>query len=178
MLVEPGTLTAADCGPDSLAAGFINSLAAAQDYGVWAGGNELQLVLPAGGGVLLLRNVNVPTTAVVEAIACVTGTITTRESPIALPEDAVVQVQLQDTSLADAPAKVVGEQIIGNPGQLPLSYEVCYDPDQIQSNHTYTMSVRITGDDGKLLFINDIAIPVITRGSPTENVEAVVIPVG
>jgi uncharacterized lipoprotein YbaY len=177
MLVEPGSLTAADCGSDSLAAGFINSLAAAQDYGVWAGGNELQLVLPAGGGVLLLRKAGAPTPAGGEARACVTGTITSQE-PVDLPEDSLVQVQLQDTSLADAKAIVLGEQIITNPGQLPRSFEVCYDPDQIQSNHTYTMSVRITNGDGKLWFINDTAIPVITRGSPTENVEAGVIPVG
>ena len=178
MLVEPGTLTAAGCGPDSLAAGFINSLAAAQSYGVWAGGKELQLVLPAGGSVLLLRNADAPMPAGNdEANACVTGTITYQEEK-SLPDDAVVQVQLQDTSLADAPAMVIGEQIVTNPGQVPVPFEVCYDPDQIQANHTYTMSVRITDGAGKLLFINDTAIPVITRGSPTENIEIVVIPVG
>ena len=40
------------------------------------------------------------------------------------------------------------------------------------------MSCRIAGSDGSLLFINDTAIPVITRGFPTENVEIPVIQVG
>jgi putative lipoprotein len=175
MLAEPGSLTAPDCGPDSLAGGFVNALAAAQSYAVWAGGVEMQLILPAGGGILLLRDANAP--APEGGGACVSGTITYPEG-IPLPEDAVVQIQVQDTSLADAPAIVMGEQIITTPGQVPIPYQVCYDPSQIQENHTYSMSVRITDADGKLLFINDTHIPVITRGNPTEEVEVVVIPVG
>ena len=135
----------------------------------------MQLILPAGGGILLLRDANAP--APEGGGACVSGTITYPEG-IPLPEDAVVQIQVQDTSLADAPAIVMGEQIITTPGQVPIPYQVCYDPSQIQENHTYSMSVRITDADGKLLFINDTHIPVITQGNPTENVEVVVIPVG
>jgi putative lipoprotein len=177
MLVEPGSLTAPECGSDSLAAGFVNALAAAQDYAVWAGGNEMQLTLPAGGGVLLLRDANATTPET--GGACISGTITYADpAGIPLPEDAIVQVQVQDTSLADAPAIVMGEQIITGPGQSPIPYEVCYDPSQIQENHTYSMRVRITDADGNLLFINDTHIPVITRGSPTEEVEVAVVPVG
>jgi hypothetical protein len=73
MLVEPGSLTAPDCGLDSLAAGFVNALAAAQSYAVWAGRNEMQLILPAGGGILLLRDANAP--APEGGQACVSGTI-------------------------------------------------------------------------------------------------------
>jgi hypothetical protein len=39
------------------------------------------------------------------------------------------------------------------------------------------MSVRIADGAGKLLFINDTAIPFITRDNPTQNVEIVVVPV-
>lgn len=175
MLVEPGSLAAADCGPDSLAAGFVNALAAAQSYAVWAGGNQMQLVLPAGGGILLFRDADAP--APESAGACIGGAITHPE-PGTLPEDAVVQVQVQDTSLADAQATVMGEQIITEPGQFPVFYKVCYDPSQIQDNHAYSMSARITDSDGKLLFINDTHIPVITRGNPTDDVEIAVISVG
>jgi putative lipoprotein len=108
---------------------------------------------------------------------CVTGIVLYRHR-IALPEDAIVQVQIQDTSLADAPAKVIGEQTIENPGQVPIPYEVCYDSNQIEDNHTYTMSARITDSEGNLLWINDTAIPVITNGNPTEDVEIPVIQVG
>jgi heat shock protein HslJ len=55
MLAQTGVMTLAECGPDSLSDPFIASLQAAQNYRVWAGGNEMELVLPAGGGVLLFR---------------------------------------------------------------------------------------------------------------------------
>jgi len=107
----------------------------------------------------------------------VTGTITYLQR-IALPEDAVITVQIQDTSLADAPATVMGEQVIQTEGkQVPFEFAVPYDPGEIQDNHSYTMSVRITDGTGKLLFINDTAIPVITRDNPTEEVEIVVVQV-
>jgi heat shock protein HslJ len=60
MLPGLGMSTLAECGPDSLSQGFVNALSAAQDYRVWAGGQELELVLPAGGGVLLLRDADAP----------------------------------------------------------------------------------------------------------------------
>ena len=87
-------------------------------------------------------------------------------------------MQIQDTSLADAPATVIGEQVIKTEGrQVPFDFEVIYDPNEIQDNHSYTMSVRITDGAGKLLFINDTVIPVITRDNPTEEVEIIVVPV-
>jgi putative lipoprotein len=171
MLAMPGPVTLAECGPESLYNGFINALSAAQDYRVWAGGNEMELVLPAGGGVLLFRDINAPATG----SATVSGMITNVDSA-EIPEGATVTVQIQDTSLADAPATLIGEQIITTPGQFPIAYEVAYDPTQIV-NPVYTMSARITAADGSLLFINDTSIPVITNGNPTENVEIPVIQV-
>jgi hypothetical protein len=58
MLAQPGAVTLAGCGPDSLSNAFISSLQTAQSYRVWAGGNEMELVLPAGGGFLLFRDAN------------------------------------------------------------------------------------------------------------------------
>jgi putative lipoprotein len=107
----------------------------------------------------------------------VSGTITYLQR-IALPDDALITVQIQDTSLADAPATVMGEQVIQTDGkQVPFEFEVSYDTDAIQDNHSYTMSVRITDGAGKLLFINDTAIPVITRDNPTQDVEIVAVQV-
>lgn len=94
-----------------------------------------------------------------------------------IPEGATLTVQIQDTSLQDVAATVIGEQIIENPGQFPIPYQVGYDPNDI-TNPRYTMSARITAADGSLLFINDTAIPVITAGNPTEDVEIPVIQVG
>ena len=54
MLAQPGPVTLAECGPDSYSQSFINSLMAAQNYKVRAGGNTMELVLPAGGGSLIM----------------------------------------------------------------------------------------------------------------------------
>jgi putative lipoprotein len=111
-----------------------------------------------------------------EAAASVTGTVTYLVR-MALPDDAVVTVQIQDTSLADAPAVVVGEQVIETGGQqVPIAFEVAYNPDDIQEAKTYTMSARIEDSAGTLLFINDTSIPVITAGNPTQDVEIVTVP--
>jgi uncharacterized lipoprotein YbaY len=111
------------------------------------------------------------------AEAAVTGTVTYLQRS-ALPDDAVVKVQLQDTSLADAPATVLGEQIIPTNGQqVPIPFSVSYNPADILDNHTYTLSVRIEDSSGTLLFINTTSVPVITRGNPTTDIEVLVDPV-
>jgi putative lipoprotein len=110
--------------------------------------------------------------------AAVTGTVTYRER-IALPADAVVNVQLQDVSLADAPAMVVGVQVIETEGkQVPIPYKVEYDSDAIVENHSYAVRAEIRDGTGKLLFTTTSVHPVITRGNPTKDVEIVVQKVG
>jgi putative lipoprotein len=96
----------------------------------------------------------------------VKGTIKTQELA-ELPAGAMVNVQLQDTSRADAPAIVLGEQVIQNPEQFPIPFEITYDPAQIDERKVYSMRVRIEVE-GKLIFINTTAHHVITRGNPTE----------
>ena len=59
MLAQPGPVTLAECGPESSSNAFISSIQAAQDYRVQAGGNELELILPAGGGVLTLSLIHI-----------------------------------------------------------------------------------------------------------------------
>ncbi len=107
----------------------------------------------------------------------VTGTIILPEGAT-VPAGATITVKVEDTSMADAAATTIGEQTIEGNGQgSPISFAVAYDPADIEDNHTYTMRVRIEDADGSLLFINDTSIPVITRGSPTQDVEVPVIEV-
>ena len=105
-------------------------------------------------------------TADPDANASITGTVTYRER-IALTPGAVVTVQLRDTSLQDVASELIAEQVIANPGQVPISYEVRYNSDDINPRNTYSISARITESDGRLAFINDTAYDVITRGNPT-----------
>jgi putative lipoprotein len=95
----------------------------------------------------------------------VSGTVTYRER-IALPATATVKVQLVDVSRADAPAVVLGEQVIATAGrQVPFSFVIGYDPGRIDPRHTYAVQARIE-DSGKLLFISDQHYAVITREAP------------
>lgn len=107
------------------------------------------------------------------AKAQVTGSVIFRER-IMLPPTATVTVTLADTSLMDAPAKVIDTQVLTG-GSPPYKFTLNFDPAKIVENHTYTVSARIEVD-GKLRFITDTHTPVITRGAPT-HVEMVAVAV-
>lgn len=107
----------------------------------------------------------------------VAGTIALPDGA-SVPEGATIDVQIQDTSRADAPAETIGQQVIDGAGQEgSIPFAVDYNPDDIDSRFQYTMSVRIEDAQGNLLFINDTAIPVITNDNPTSNVVVPVIEV-
>ncbi|MEN8114658.1 MAG: YbaY family lipoprotein [Actinomycetota bacterium] len=109
--------------------------------------------------------------------AMVTGTVMKLDRS-ALPPDAVVKIELQDISKADAAATVLSSQEIELGGnQLPVPFELSYSEGDIDDRFTYAVMVRIEAG-GSLLYINDTVFPVITGGNPTENVEVVVVPVG
>jgi putative lipoprotein len=100
------------------------------------------------------------------AAAAVTGTVAYRER-IALPPDAVITVQLADVSRADAPATVLGEQVIKADGrQVPFAFAITCDPAKIEAGHTYAVQARIEVD-GALRFISDRRYPALTRGAPS-----------
>ncbi|HEY3441692.1 MAG TPA: YbaY family lipoprotein [Paludibaculum sp.] len=107
--------------------------------------------------------------------AKVTGTATHRQR-IVLPP-AAVEVKPQDVSRADAPAGVLGKQLIELMGrQAPVPFEITHDPAKIEERLSYSVAARITVD-GRPVFISDTVQPVITRGAARE-VEIVVVPVG
>ena len=97
--------------------------------------------------------------------ASVTGTVTYRER-LALTEGASLIVQLQDVSYADASAILIAGQTISNPGQVPISFKVEYNRDDIDPRNSYSISARIVEADGRLAFTNDTSYGVITGGNP------------
>jgi uncharacterized lipoprotein YbaY len=97
-------------------------------------------------------------------IATVTGTVTYRER-IALTPGAVVEVRLLNVSLADAPAKLIAEQIITPEHQVPIAFELTYDPADIDARKSYAVRATIRNDE-HLLFTTDRSYPVLTRGHP------------
>lgn len=97
--------------------------------------------------------------------ATVTGTVAYRER-VALPPDAVVQVQLTDVSRTDVATPVVAETTITPAGrQVPLPFELRYDPARIEADRSYAVRATIRSE-GRLLFVTASATPVLTRGNP------------
>lgn len=85
----------------------------------------------------------------------VSGSIAYRER-IALPEDAQIEVRIDDVSLADAPSKTIARQAFGADGQqVPIAFLIRLDRAAIEPRHSYAVAARITGADGRLMFITD-----------------------
>jgi len=96
----------------------------------------------------------------------ITGTISYRERIAPLP-GVELTVQLVDVSRADAPAMVIAEQVIpADDRQVPIPFELAYDPAKIEANHTYAVQAWI-GTKDKIAFRTDQRYEVITCGAPT-----------
>ena len=82
-----------------------------------------------------------------------------------LSPTAVLTVKLVDVSRADAPTDVVAQQVIQTNGlQVPIAYEVDYDPAKIDPSHRYAIQARID-DQGSLQYTSDRVYPVLTQGA-------------
>lgn len=133
---------------------------------VWWGkgnGGFLQEDAPDGNGKMIVQGCQLDKPPATESV---TGTVSYLQR-MALPTNAVIEVQLSDISLADAPAKVIAEQTINlGQRQVPVPFALTFDPAKIDSKHTYSMSAKITVD-GELSFITDKSYPVLTNGNPS-----------
>ena len=107
-----------------------------------------------------------------------TGTIILPEG-VVLPEGATWSVELQDTSLADAPAVTIGQagESITDLTVTAIAFEIGYDESLIDPAAVHTLQARIEDAEDTLLFVNDTVIAVITGGAPTEDVDVPVIAV-
>ena len=88
--------------------------------------------------------------------------------------DTICEIAIQDVSLADAPAKVIAKKTIKDLKDFPIEFEVEYDPALVKANAEIALSIRIS-TKGKLEYINDTRIAVITRDRPSKDVKAPVI---
>jgi uncharacterized lipoprotein YbaY len=108
------------------------------------------------------------------ANATVMGTVNKRDRKALAPSD-TIEVRLVDKSSPDQP---VGEQDIHAGGkQLPLPFEIQFNPDQIDSSKVYLIQVQIVKSSGDVLYTASAEYPVITQGNPTSNVDVFVEPV-
>ena len=97
----------------------------------------------------------------------VTGTVAYRER-IALPPNAFIDIKLQDVSRQDVPAKTVAESVFAAEGkQVPIPFQISYNPADINMAHTYLVRADINVD-GKPMFTSTTAYPVLTQGAPSQ----------
>ncbi len=89
-------------------------------------------------------------------------TVSYRER-IALPPDAVVEIELLDTSLADAPSVRLSSQMF-KMDSVPFSTRLPYDPTLIDERMSYTVAANILSDR-QVIFRSTSAFPVLTRGA-------------
>ena len=94
--------------------------------------------------------------------ARVSGTVSYRERILLRPGTRLAVV-LEDVSRADTPARQIASLELTDPGQIPIAFELEYNPADIDERMTYALRARILAADGSLMFINDTHTPVITR---------------
>lgn len=94
------------------------------------------------------------------------GTVAYRER-IMLDPNARVEVKLIDVSRADAPSIDIARTEFGSAGrQVPLPFELTYDKSKIDPRGRYAVSARITGADGRLMWISDTHYALPPAGEP------------
>jgi putative lipoprotein len=97
----------------------------------------------------------------------VRGTVAYRER-VALPPDAVVEVWMTDASPMNLAVPVIAETTVQPRGrQVPLPFELRYDPGRIESDHGYGVKAVIRSG-GRILFQSQAVSPAITKGNPRQ----------
>jgi len=98
--------------------------------------------------------------------AVISGTVNYRER-MALSNQAELEITLEDVSRQDVAAKIIARQTIKDTGQVPIRFELPYAPADIDERMSYSLRAKIQ-DRGRLMFISDTHVPVLTRGGGRE----------
>ena len=94
------------------------------------------------------------------------GTVTTLER-MQLHPLADVQVELYDLSVfAGGQPRLVASKTFPHPTTLPLSFDLDYPAETIDTSHDYSVSAKILVS-GKTYFRTDTRYAVLTRGAPS-----------
>lgn len=99
-----------------------------------------------------------------EREASLVGTVSYRER-MALPQDAVVQVWMTDMSPGTPAVPAVAETAAPSEGrQVPIPFELRYDPSRIEADHEYGINAVIKAG-GRTLFHTEAPFRVIPKGT-------------
>jgi len=190
LTIEGGAMTMMACPPDSLDSVFLEQLGQVGSYLFSDGNLVLELQMDSGGMFFAPAAPEADTSTAsgtesdtesatedMDLSGVFTGTVTYLQR-IALPPGSVIEVQLEDVSRADAAAEIIASQTITTSGEnVPIPFELTYDPAQIEPRNRYALRARIT-IEGDLRWINTENQPVLTNENPTTGVEVLVQPVG
>ena len=103
--------------------------------------------------------------------AYVTGTVNKRDRK-ALAPSATIEVRLVDSATPDEAISMQDIRLGGK--QLPIPFDLQYDPGQINPDSTYEVQVRIVDSDGNTIYQPVETYNVITQDNPTSNIEVFV----
>lgn len=97
----------------------------------------------------------------------ISGTVTYLQR-MAMPAEAEVLVQLQDVTSPDQGEKIVAEDRIAfGQRQVPIPFELKFDPTKIDAKHLYVVSARLFVGT-QLRFMNSKQYRVLTQGHPAK----------
>ncbi|WP_341678306.1 YbaY family lipoprotein [Niveibacterium sp. SC-1] len=85
---------------------------------------------------------------------------------LALPPQAVIDIELMDVSSADSPAQVARIRMSAE-DEGPIPFELIVPSASIDQQRTYVLSARISYG-GKLLYANVTQPKVLTQGAPAK----------
>jgi putative lipoprotein len=134
----------------------------------WSKGNGgfLQVDEPDGTGDMIVKGCELEKPLNTEARPGVVSGTVAYLVRMALPPSAIIEVGLEDISRADARAAVIAEEKITlGDRQVPVPFELKFDPGKIDPKHAYSVRARILVE-GQPRFLSDTAYPVLTRGNP------------
>lgn len=98
------------------------------------------------------------------------GTVSYRER-MALPGNAVVTVELMDAAVNAADAEPIAETTFTtNNRQVPLTFELGYNRNQIDLRRRYVVRAEISIDN-TVRWKTETDVPVLTLGGPADNVQ-------
>lgn len=133
-------------------------------------GYEFEQRADSQGNIMLLvldsRNrqlVNLPV-QLESRLAKVTGSIAYRDR-IFLPQNAIATVELREAFTTGSAGIVIGHQHIESIRQIPIPFQVEYDPGDVNPRKNYVVTATITAD-GRPLYATTQQYAVITNGRP------------
>lgn len=144
----------------------------------WSKGDDgfLQEDTPDGDRQKIVKDCYlVPSPAPQASSFTVSGTLTYLVR-MALPPQAVIQVQMLDVSRSDAPAVVAEKKFTLGERGVPVPFTLSVEASKIDPKHAYAVSARILVV-GELRFATREPYKVLTQGNPSK-ADLVLLPVG